>query len=128
MANSLSNNIFHKTIELHEQRDPYRNLWRNVLIVGIEDFLKSREIQIKFKNKKISLEEVWFHHDDFNLVCEYAQLNPDAVRERVYEAIKKMEKHYDQKDMPKMSGKWFYKSEGIYREPNRHSTTMYSVR
>jgi hypothetical protein len=26
-----------------------------------------------------------------------------------------------------MSGKWFYKSKGINREPNRYSTTMYNV-
>jgi len=128
MAGSHQSNFVFKTLNLEEQYDPYRNLWRNVLIVGIEDFLKSREIQIKFKNKKVSLEEIWFHHNDFNLVCEYAQLNPDVVRERIYEAIRKMEKHYDQKDMPEMSGKWFYKSERIHREPNRHSTTMYSVR
>jgi hypothetical protein len=25
-----------------------KNLWRNVLVVGIEDLLKNKEIQIKF--------------------------------------------------------------------------------
>jgi hypothetical protein len=129
MANSLSNNIFHKTIELHEQRDPYRNLWRNVLIVGIEDLLKKKEIQIKFDVKqKYSLEEMWFNHEDFDLVCEYSQLAPKIVKKRVYEAIKKIERKYENKrNMSEMPGKWFYKSEGINREPNRHSTTMYDV-
>ena len=119
--------IISKTINLHEQKDPYRDLWRNVLIVGIEDFLKKREIQIKFNNKKVSLEELWFHHEDFNLVCEWSQLDPSVVRKRVYEAIERMKKQYAKKDMPEMPGKWFYKSEGINREPNRHSTTMYNV-
>lgn len=128
MANSLSNNIFHKTIQLYEEKDPYRNLWRNVLIVGIEDFLKKKEIQIKFGNKKYSLEEMWFHHEDFNLICEYAQLAPKIVRKRVYEAIEKIERKYEnKKDMSEMSGEWFYKSKGINREPNRYSTTMYDV-
>jgi len=128
MANSLSNNIFHKTIQLHEEKDPYRNLWRNVLIVAIEDLLRKKEIQIRFDNKKYSLEEMWFYHEDFELICEYAQLAPKIVRKRVYEAIKKIERKYENKtDMSEMSGKWFYKSKGINREPNRYSTTMYNV-
>ena len=128
MANSLSNNIFHKTIQLHEEKDPYRNLWRNVLIVAIEDLLRKKEIQIRFDNKKYSLEEMWFYHEDFNLICEYAQLAPKIVRKRVYEAIKKIERKYENKtDMSEMSGKWFYKSKTINREPNRYSRTMYNV-
>ena len=47
--------LISKTINLHEKKDPYRDLWRNVLIVAIEDLLKKREIQIKFDNKKVSL-------------------------------------------------------------------------
>ena len=128
MANSLNNNIFHKTIQLHEEKDPYRDLWRNVLIIGIEDFLKKKEVHIKFNNRKYSLEEMWFYHEDFNLICEYAQLEPKIVRKRVYEAIQKIERKYEnKKNMPKMSRKWFYKSKGINREPNRYSTTMYDV-
>ena len=121
--------IISKTINLHEQKDPYRDLWRNVLIVGIEDLLKKREIQIKFDNKKVSLEELWFHHEDFNLVCEWAQFEPKIIRKRIYEAIQKIERKYENKrNMSEMSGKWFYQSEEINRRPNRGSTTMYSVR
>ena len=128
MANSLSNNIFHKTIQLHEKKDPIKNLWRNVLIIGIEDFLRKKEKQIKFNNKKYSLEEMWFYHEDFNLICEYAELDPKMVRKRVYQAIEKIERKYENRDMSEMPGKWFYKSKGINRQPNRHSTTMYPVR
>ena len=128
MANSLNNNIFHKTIQLHEEKDPYRNLWRNVLIIGIEDFLKKKEVHIKFNNRKYSLEEMWFYHEDFNLICEYAQLEPKMVKKRVFEALERIEKKYEKTDMSKMQGKWFYKSKGINRQPNRHSTTMYPVR
>ena len=128
MANSLNNNIFHKTIQLHEEKDPVKNLWRNVLIVAVEDLLKKKETQIKFNNKKYSLEEMWFYHDDFNLICEWAQFEPKVVRERVYEAIKKIEEKYaSKKNMSEMSREWFYKSEGIRRRPNRASTTMYNV-
>jgi len=128
MANSLSNNIFHKTIQLHEEKDPVKNLWRNVLIVAVEDLLKKKETQIKFNNKKYSLEEMWFYHNDFNLICEWAQFEPKVVRERVYEAIKKIEEKYaSKKNMSEMSREWFYKSKGINRKPNRASTTMYNV-
>ena len=120
--------LISKTIELHEKRDPIRNLWRNVLIVAIEDLLKKKEIHIKFNNKKYSLEEMWFHHEDFNTICEMAQFEPKIIRKRIYEAIQKIERKYENKrDMSEMSGKWFYKSDEINRRPNRASTTMYPV-
>jgi flagellar biosynthesis regulator FlbT len=123
-----SSHIISKTLELHEKRDPVRNLWRNVLIVAIEDLLKKKEIQIKFNKKKYSLEEMWLHHEDFNLICEYAQFEPKIIRKRIYEAIQKIERKYENKrNMSEMSGKWFYKSDEINRRPNRSSTTMYPV-
>ena len=128
MASSL-NRQFEKTFELHEKRDPIRNLWRNVLIVAIEDLLKKKEIHIKFNNKRYSLEEMWLHHEDFNLICEWAQFEPGIVRKRIYEAIERIQTKYENKrDMPEMSGKWFYKSNEINRRTNRTSTTMYPVR
>ena len=118
-----------KTIELHEKRDPVRNLWRNVLIVAIEDLLKKKEIHIKYNNKKYSLEEMWLHHEDFNLVCEWAQFEPKIIRKRIYEAIQKIERKYENKrNMSEMPGKWFYQSNEINRRPNRGSTTMYPMR
>jgi len=123
-----SSHIVSKTLELHEKRDPVRNLWRNVLIVAIEDLLKKKEIHIKFNNKKYSLEEMWLHHEDFNLICEYSQFETKIIRKRIYEAIKKIERKYENKrNMSEMSGKWFYKSDEINRRPNRSSTTMYPV-
>jgi hypothetical protein len=119
--------LISKTINLHEKKDPYRDLWRNVLIVAIEDLLKKRELQIKYNNRKLSLEEIWFHHEDFNLICEWSQLDPDIVRKRVYEAIERIKKKYAKTDMSKMQGKWLYKSETINRPANRYSTTMYPM-
>src|SRR5210317_1314563 len=124
-----SSHIVSKTIELHEKRDPIRNLWRNVLIVAIEDLLKKKEIHIKFNNKKYSLEEMWLHHEDFNLICEWAQFEPKIIRKRICEAIQKIERKYENKrNMSEMPGKWFYQSDEINRRPNRGSTTMYPVR
>lgn len=128
MARYQEGNFGFKTINLHEKKDPLRNLWRNVLIVGIEDLLKKKEIQIKFNvNGKISLEELWFDHEDFDLICEYSELEPKIVRKRVFEAIKRMRKKYAKDNLSSMSRKWLYKSEAINREPNRYSTTMYNV-
>ena len=125
----VEGNFGFKTLNLHEKKDPLKNLWRNVLIVGIEDLLKKKEIQIKFNVKqKYSLEEMWFDHEDFDLICEYSELAPKIVRKRVFEAIERIENKYaNKRNMSEMPGQWFYKSEGINREPNRHSTTMYDV-
>jgi len=129
MARYQEGNFGFKTLNLYEKKDPLKNLWRNVLIVGIEDLLKKKEIQIKFNvQQKYSLEEMWFEHEDFDLICEYSELAPKIVRKRVFEAIERIKNKYAEKrNMSEMPGQWFYKSEGINREPNRHSTTMYNV-
>ena len=125
MANSL-NKQFEKTIDLYQKKDPVTLLWRNVLTVGIEDLLKKKEYQMKFDlRKSYSLEEMWFNHEDFNLICEYSELEPKIVKKRVYETIERMEKKYANKNnMPKMPWKWLYKSEGINRQSERDYRTM----
>jgi len=129
MANSvLTNRLFHKTIDLFEKKDPVKNLWRNVLILALEDFLKNKEKQAMRGVKSFSKEEIWFYSEDFKLVCEFAQLEPEVVKKRTFKVVERMRKKYNEKNMSEMSGKWFYKSEEINREPNRHSTTMYPVR
>ena len=129
MASYPTGSFGFRTLNLYETKDPLKNLWRNVLIVGIEDLLKKKEIHIKFNTeKKYSLEEMWFDHEDFDLICEYSELAPKIVRKRVFEAIERIENKYaNKRNMSEMPGQWFYKSEGINREPNRHSTTMYDV-
>jgi hypothetical protein len=104
-------------------------LWRNVLTVGIEDLLKKKELQIKFDMRKsYSIEEMWFNHEDFDLICEYSELEPKIVKKRVYETIERMEKQYANKDnLPKMPWQWLYKSEEISRQPRRHNRTMSDV-
>jgi len=120
--------IVSKTLEEYEKRDPVRNLWRNVLIIALEDLLKNKEKQAMRSVKLFSREEMWFSSKDFELVCEYAGLQPDIVKKRTFETVERIRKKYVQKNMSKMSGKWVYKSKRINREPNRYSTTMYPVR
>jgi len=117
-----------KTINLEETKDPYRNLWRNVLIVGIEDLFKKKEIQYKFKNKKYCVEEMWLHHEDFNLVCEYSQLSPKIVKDKIIKALKVMEKKYVKKNnLSEMQGKWFYKTNELNRKSDGSYTPMSAV-
>jgi hypothetical protein len=123
-----SSHIVSKTLEDYEKHDPVRNLWRNVLIIALEDLLKNKEKQAMRSVKLFSKEEMWFFSKDFKLICEFAGLQPDIVKKRTFETVERIRKKYVQKNMSKMSGKWLYKSEGINREPNRHSTTMYPVR
>ena len=122
-----SSHIVSKTLEDYEKHDPIKNLWRNVLIIALEDLLKNKEKQAMRSVKLFSREEMWFSSKDFELVCEYAGLQPDIVKKRTFETVERIRKKYVQKNMSKMSGKWLYKSEGINRKPNRHSTTMYPV-
>jgi hypothetical protein len=123
-----SSHIVSKTLEDYEKHDPIKNLWRNVLIIALEDLLKNKEKQAMRSVKLFSREEMWFSSKDFELVCEYAGLQPDMVKKKTFKSIERIRKKYDKKNMSEMPGKWFYKSEGINREPNRHSTTMYPVR
>jgi len=117
-----------KTINLEETKDPLRNLWRNVLIIGIEDLFKKKEIQYATHNKKYCVEEMWLHHEDFNLVCEYSQLSPKIVKNKIIKALKVMEKKYvNQKNLSPMSGKWFYKTNELNRRPDGSYTPMSSV-
>ena len=121
MANS---HLVNKTIELHEKKDPVRNLWRNVLIIGIEDLLKNKEKQAIRAAKSFSKEEIWFYSDDFKLICEYANLEPKMVKKRTFEAIERIRKKYAKKDMSKMPRKWLYKSETINRQSSRRNSTV----
>ena len=52
MAKVIEGNFGFRTVELHEKQDPLKNLWRNVLVVGIEDLLKKKETQIKFNTNQ----------------------------------------------------------------------------
>jgi hypothetical protein len=123
-----SSHIVSKTLEDYEKHDPVRNLWRNVLIIALEDLLKNKEKQAMRSVKLFSREEMWFSSKDFELVCEYAGLQPDIVKKRTFETVERIRKKYDKKNMSKMSGKWFFQSDEINRRPNRGSTTMYPMR
>jgi hypothetical protein len=113
-------------LNYYEKHDPIRNLWRNVLIIALEDLLKNKEKQAMRSVKLFSKEEMWFFSKDFKLICEFAGLQPDMVKKKTFKSIERIRKKYVQKNMSKMSGKWLYKTNELNRGIRRTvSTPMY---
>jgi hypothetical protein len=118
-----------KTVNLYEKRDPIRNLWRNVLIVGIEDLIKKKTLQYQWNRKAFCLEEMWFHHDDFKLICEFAELEHAIVKKKVFKAIEEIKEKYEKREvsMPSMSREWLYKDKEISGRSKRWHSSMFDV-
>ena len=129
MARYQQGNFGFKTLVEYDTRDPIRNLWRNVLIVAIEDAIKIKSAFIKFSEfyngkKSFELDYVTKDNRDFNKVCELAQLDGNLVRKKINKVMKEMEKNYGKNNMPKMPWKRLYQSERVYRESDGNHTSM----
>jgi flagellar biosynthesis regulator FlbT len=118
-----------KTFNLYEKKDPVRDLWRNVLIVGIEDLLKKKKFQYQWNRKAYCLEEMWFHHDDFKLICEYAQLEHAIVKKKVFKAIEQIKEKYEKREtsMPEMPRQWIYKNNEVSGRSERRDSSVSDV-
>ena len=124
--------IGNKTLIEFDEKDPIRNLWRNVLVVAIEDAIKIKSAFIKFSEfyngkKSYELDYVTKDNRDFNKVCELAQLDGNIVRKKINKVMKAMEENYGKSTMPKMPWKRLYQSEGIYRESDGNHKSMSPV-
>ena len=95
-------NQFLKSINTHgEKKDPIRSLWRNVLIVALEDALGRHYMH---KNIKIvnslyvrSAKEYFLEPNrDFKTVCEFAGYDHEYVRMK---ARKYFERRNDEKNL-----------------------------
>lgn len=108
-----------KAVNLHDSFNPLRNLWRNVLIVSIEDAIKIKKQIVKYKElyekrRFHEIDYVSLPNRDFDSVCSMAELDGNLVRRKINEVLERMEKN--DKDMPSMPWKRLYQSKGIYRE------------
>jgi len=108
-----------KAVNLHDPFNPLRNLWRNVLIVSIEDAIKIKKQIVKYKElyakrRFHEIDYVSLPNRDFDSVCSMAELDGNLVRKKVNQVLERMEK--DDEDMPSMPWKRLYQSKGIYRE------------
>ena len=85
-----------RTLSEWDTRDPVRNLWRNVLIVAIEDLVKKTTVAERFKNytshaQKTALEYFAIPNQDFYDVCQFAELDHAQIRRNVLKRIKQIQ-------------------------------------
>ena len=118
-----------KAINLEDPFNPLRNLWRNVLIVAIEDAIKVKRQTIKYsefyQNRRFhELDYVTLPNSDFAKIREYAELDHNLVRKKVIKTLDDMEKNYDKDNMPEMPWKRLYQSKGINRESSGNHTAV----
>ena len=120
-------NLVQKTLIEHDTLDPVRNLWRNVLVVAIEDAIKIKTTILKFKHFYANQNRRWHELDyvslpnqDFDSVCYLANLDGNLVRRKVNETLERMEKTYGKGDMPDMPWKRLYNTSVI----NKNYTTV----
>ena len=96
----MANYLKQKTIFDLDPFDPVKNLWRNVLIVSIEDAIKIKHKFLKYeriyeKERSPEIDYVMEPNTDFARVCEYAGLNHNMIRRNVTTLFKKMENKED---------------------------------
>ena len=120
-------NLALRTLNEYDTFDPVRNLWRNVLVVAIEDAIKIKTMTLKFKDFYAKKNRRWHELDyvslpnqDFDSVCYLANLDGNIVRRKINETLERMEKTYGKGDMPDMPWKRLYNSSVI----NKNYTTV----
>jgi hypothetical protein len=120
-------NLALRTLNEYDTFDPVRNLWRNVLVVSIEDAIKIKTMTLKFKHFYAKQNRRWHELDyvslpnqDFDSVCYLANLDGNIVRRKINETLERMEKTYGKGDMPDMPWKRLYNTSVI----NKNYTTV----
>jgi len=131
MAKYQQGNFGFKTLVEYDVRDPIRNLWRNVLVVALEDAIKIKNKTLKFSefysNKRFhELDYVSLPNRDFDKVCQLAQLDGNLVRKKINQFLKGIEKNYgkNKNNMPTLPWKRLYQNDGVDRSTYRNNTTM----
>jgi len=110
-----------RTVDNTEIFDPVRNLWRNVLIVALEDAVKNRKYMdgnyvAKYNSlvRKSAIDYFLEPNSDFALVCQYAGFDHLTVRRKVYQHLERMSN--DKKEnMPQMLRERIFQSQEISR-------------
>ena len=85
-------NLNPKTLREHEEFNPIRNLWRNVLIVAIEDVVKKTTVAARFKNyyshaQQTALEYFTIPNQDFYDIWQFAEIDHTQVRKNVLKRV-----------------------------------------
>jgi hypothetical protein len=105
-----------KTVDViaSRRKDPYKSLWRNVLIVAIEDAIKDTVRRCQFKDfydgtRSLEVDYVTEPNQDFATVCHYADLDHSLVRSKVKKTLGRIEDKYAKKDMSEVQREWVHK-------------------
>ena len=122
-------NFGFRTLVEFDERNPIRNLWRNVLVAAISDAIKIKSRVLKFSEfysgkKFYEVDYVTLPNRDFDAVCQLSELDGNLVRKKINKVMKEMEDNYGKGNMPKMPWKRLYQSEGIHRESDGNHTPM----
>ena len=95
--------LFPKALNYGETKDPLRSLWRNVLIVALEDAVGRHWRNKSYGQPKNDLfmrsarEYFLEPNRDFALVCQYAGFDHEYIRMKAKQFFKKERK--DEKNM-----------------------------
>ena len=98
-------NLSPKTLKEHDDFNPIRNLWRNVLITAIEDLIKATKVLAKkntftitdkYKHyyshaQRTELEYFTVPNQDFYDVCQFAEIDHTQVRKNVIKTVKQIQ-------------------------------------
>ena len=96
----VRSSVFPKAVEAYERKDPIRDLWRNVLIVALEDALGkgvnggtiwgNKNYHI-FSSKSSAQNYFLQPSRDFALVCQLAGFDHEYVRMKARKKFKCLE-------------------------------------
>ena len=124
-----------KSQDRGETFDPLRNLWRNVLIVALEDALGRH-----WRNKSYGIANgshaksarAWFlePNRDFVLVWQYAGFDYEYVRMKAKQFFAEMKKVDEENDMSKVHWEWLHKSKkrsSLPKQGGNNSSSMHYV-
>ena len=117
-----------KALNEADSLNPIKNLWRNVLIVAIEDAIRITKLIKKFPHfydlrRYHSLDYVKLPNRDFNRVCEYAELDHNLTRKKIIDYLERIKN--EETDLPKMSREWVLANEKKSRKPEYRDSAMY---
>tara|TARA_Y100000114_G_scaffold141519_1_gene147337 strand:- start:3578 stop:3955 length:378 start_codon:yes stop_codon:yes gene_type:complete len=117
-----------KALNEADSLNPIKNLWRNVLIVAIEDAIRITKLIKKFPHfydsrRYHSLDYVKLPNRDFNRVCEYAELDHNLTRKKIITYLERIKN--EETDLPKMSREWVLANEKKSGKPEYRDSAMY---
>ena len=108
----MANYLRLKTVESSERFDPVKSLWRNVLIVALEDALKQRGLSFYGYARKSAIEYFTIPNRDFAMVCHYAGFDHLTVRRKVQEYLER-KKNDREENMSTMQRERIFQSHEI---------------